>query len=609
MLKKNTTIYIVLSVLCCAAFVCAPTKQKAHADNTVNFEESTQTIINPDCGFYKAFEGYLNPQSELPPISERRISEYADSFGLYHLRFGLEAFSSRAGCKDGEIDALALQGLKSTLEYLQKYKIGAIIRFSYNLSGDTDDNGKYLENEPDIELICKHIQALGGVISEYSDIVLGIESGMLGPWGEQHSTTIASSKPGNAVTYYKIVDAWLKSTPNKICISVRRPLYFLYWFNNEYSSSLKISDLANLNCDSYPKAKRVGVYNDGYLGSDSDLGTFSDREAEIAFIGRQAENTYYGGEVVADSDNGAIGAYNCVEYLEKEGFVTHTSYLNMNWNYDKVISVWENTLYDGVDEKYNGKTTDFDFVNNRLGYRLFVSQLNLPEKLFVKANNILKITLSNNGFARMLNKPTVEILLKKGNKQEVVACDIDLTQIGSRESKTFSIKLNVNDNFIGDSEVYIRIKTQYGRTVYLANDNSELPFSKELCAYKIGEFLVENADDSRTKFLVAFDVNYGTVISGSTSQTVNKNQSAVAPEVERKGYEFIGWDIDFSCVTEDLSVTALWKKEEVKTSVDDDISSNVGNVAHGCSSAIDNGFCLATLVFIGLFMIIKKKFE
>lgn len=608
MLKKNMMRCIILGVLCCAAFAFSLAPKSVYAEQIFTFEESTQTIINPDCGFYKAFEGYLKPQSDVPPISERSIAEHSANFGLFHFRLGLEAFSSKAGGKDCEIDALALQGLKSTLQYLQKYKIGAIIRFSYNLSGATQ-NGKYLENEPDITLICKHIQALGGVISEYSDVVLGIESGMLSPWGEQHSTSIASSKPENAVTYYKIVDAWLKSTPNKIGISVRRPLYFLYWFNNEYSSSLKISDLANLNCDSYPKAKRVGVYNDGYLGSDSDLGTFSDRAAEIAFIGRQAENTYYGGEVVADSDNGAIGAYNCVEYLEKEGFVTHTSYLNMNWNYDKVISVWENTLYDGVDEKYNGKTTDFDFVNNRLGYRLFVSQLNLPEKLFVKANNILKITLSNNGFARMLNKPAVEILLKKGNKQEVVACDIDLTQIGSRESKTFSIKLNVNDNFIGDSEVYIRIKTQYGRTVYLANDNSELPFSKELCAYKIGEFLVENADDSRTKFLVTFDVNYGTVISGSTSQTVNKNQSAVAPEVERKGYEFIGWDIDFSCVTEDLSVTALWKKEEVKNSVDDDISNNVGNVAHGCSSAIDNGFCLATLVFIGLFMIIKKKFE
>lgn len=606
MLKKNTVIYIVLSILCCAVFVCAPAKQKTYADNTVNFEEGTQTIINPDCGFYKAFEGYLKPQSEASPVSERRIAEYADSFGLYHLRLGLEAFSSNAGGKDGEIDALALQGLKSTLEYLQKYKIGAIIRFSYNLSGDRDDNGKYLENEPNIELICKHIQALGCVISEYSNVVLGIESGMVGPWGEQHSTAIASSKPENAATYYKIVDAWLKYTPDKIGISVRRPLYFLYWINNEYDLSLKTSDLATLNCDNYPKAKRVGVYNDGYLGSASDLGTFTDREAETAFIGKQAEKTYYGGEVVKDADNGAIGAYNCVEFLEKEGFVTHTSYLNIDWNYDKVIAAWQNSVYDGVDEKYNGKTTDFEFVNNRLGYRLFVSQLKTPENLFVGQTNILKITLTNNGFARMLNKPVVEILLKSGNMQQIIACDADLTQVGSRESQTFALKFDVGADLGSSCEVYICLKTQYGRTIFLANSN-DLPYSKELCGYKLGEFSLKTKPNKRDKFLVTFDANYGKVISGSTSQTVNKGESAIAPNVERQGYEFVGWDVDFSCVTEDLAVTAVWKKIEAEDSSIGNISSDGGDVTQGCDATLNSNFYLALLTAAGLFLTIKKE--
>ncbi len=84
---------------------------------------------------------------------------------------------------------------------------------------------------------------------------------------------------------------------------MRRPLYFTYWVNEKYSLDLNVSDLSYFDASEYENAERVGVYNDGYLGSSSDLGTFTDRAAETAFIGRQAERTFYGGELVADSKN------------------------------------------------------------------------------------------------------------------------------------------------------------------------------------------------------------------------------------------------------------------------------------------------------------------
>ena len=31
----------------------------------------------------------------------------------------------------------------------------------------------------------------------------------------------------------------------------------------------------------------LGIYNDGYLGSDTDLGTFTDRKKEVAFLGEK----------------------------------------------------------------------------------------------------------------------------------------------------------------------------------------------------------------------------------------------------------------------------------------------------------------------------------
>ena len=64
-----------------------------------------------------------------------------------------------------------------------------------------------------------------------------------------------------------------------------------------------------------------------------------------------------------------------------------------------------------------------------------------------------------------------------------------------------------------------------------------------------------------TKFFkVTFDGNGGTLVSGEETQKVKENKSATAPEYEREGYEFSGFDKDFSCVTRRMTVTAQWKQ-------------------------------------------------
>ena len=50
------------------------------------------------------------------------------------------------------------------------------------------------------------------------------------------------------------------------------------------------------------KASRVGLYNDGYMGSDSDLGTFHDRERDLKWLRQQTYTSYYGGEFSGNLD-------------------------------------------------------------------------------------------------------------------------------------------------------------------------------------------------------------------------------------------------------------------------------------------------------------------
>lgn len=62
----------------------------------------------------------------------------------------------------------------------------------------------------------------------------------------------------------------------------------------------------------------------------------------------------------------------------------------------------------------------------------------------------------------------------------------------------------------------------------------------------------------KIRYLVKFETNGGTVVDGNLNQYVKHGGSAVAPTLKRTGYNFIGWDIDFSEITQETVVIAKW---------------------------------------------------
>ena len=59
---------------------------------------------------------------------------------------------------------------------------------------------------------------------------------------------------------------------------------------------------------------------------------------------------------------------------------------------------------------------------------------------------------------------------------------------------------------------------------------------------------------------VTFDLNGGTRVSGTLTQTVEKGEAAKEPTAVREGYIFGGWDTEFYNITKDTIVVAEWKK-------------------------------------------------
>ena len=59
------------------------------------------------------------------------------------------------------------------------------------------------------------------------------------------------------------------------------------------------------------------------------------------------------------------------------------------------------------------------------------------------------------------------------------------------------------------------------------------------------------------RYVVTFDMNGGSLVSGELIQMVDEGESAVGPMVEN-GNQILSWDRDFSYITDDTVVTAQW---------------------------------------------------
>lgn len=512
------------------------------ADSGLQYGESTQETVNPDRGFCQALGYSFSRNDDTAPWSVGQLKEYGKKYGLLHLRFGLAAFSDNGALKvesatqdgiavkrvtqhgeDSELSAKMLAALQKTLDNLRDAGGTAIVRFSYNPNGLQAtlrvENGKaingYVPAEPaaGMSLIERHIEQLGEVLSRYADVVTAVETGMFGPWGEQHSTPSADAK--NDENYYRLVEKWLSCLPQSRTVSVRRPLYFIHFANRKYDLHLREETLGEYKKEliaAHPALSRVGVYNDGYLGSASDLGTYSEknRTAVSDFLSVQATSTLYGGEVVADAKTGGIGEYNNLENVEKEAFRTHTSYLNEAWN-DKVIRAWKETPYAGKDARYQGQS-GYTYVANHLGYRLVLRQSRLSAQ--TEQGGLLRLEgeIENVGFGNVVNEKKMQILLQSEDALYRAAVNFDVRAVQSTARYAFTMRLP-SDIAANKYTVYCRLSDAEEtlidspmRCIRFSNDDARI-WNAELGANRLGEVQVSASDNpgNHTQFVQEHD--------------------------------------------------------------------------------------------------------
>jgi len=463
-----SSISVIILVAVITVICCWPKKElepvspfKSYVQ-TINTEESLQRINNPDQGFYHPI--YVTAKENGISYAKWIVT---DSTQLYHLRIDISAFSKAV---NGEVDKLltneVLSGIEELLVFLKQQNKNAIIRFAYDPGFSGEAN-----KEAGLDMIIKHIEQVCPILNKFETTITGVEVGLIGPWGEMHTSTIANKENINP-----IIDIFLDKT-NNLPILVRTTNMIYNYLG------ITINDIDNYKIDSTNKAYWLGLYNDGYLGTPSDLGTYTEREKEIEFLSQQTGHLPFGGEVVVP-DSPLHDIENCLPEMAQ----IHLNYLNVEWN-NSVIDKWKNSIYTqscGKDENYYGQSA-FTYIENHMGYRFILTKSVFEfSDRFDKLN--IKLSLDNVGFGNLNKSKFAKILFVNDNGE--IKYSKQIQKFDGGENIECSLDINFDD---GKYQVYLALYGEEvdGTSTYnLQFANSDI-WNNTLKANKIGEINIK----------------------------------------------------------------------------------------------------------------------
>lgn len=423
-------------------------------------KEGSMHLKNPYQGFYQLY-GLTLTNDDISKAEElaARIAK-DENHVLALLEINLKNF------RDEPLSGAALTQLDRVFSLCSETSHQFIVRFLY------DWDGKALETEPDsIELIETHMEQVAHYVNQYKEHIYLLQGIFLGDCGEMHH-----SKHMEAESMTRLLKKLADATDESIYLSVRTPAHWRI-INN------RTVPLTEEEGFSSGIASRLGLFNDGMMGSDIDLGTYGTssfvdstnpadkgtREEELEFQNRLCRFVPNGGECVLD--NSFNDFENAITDLKK----MNVSYLNSGHDM-AVISKWKNSVFQSTDssEKVFDGMNGFDYIKAHLGYRYVLENaaLDYAAHLFHPSAS-LSLSIKNTGFSPAYKKFTSALLIQNSETGAVTETEIpfDNRGLNSDETAEISIPLDLNDFEEGMYRIYLRMQDKTtGLPIRFANE-------------------------------------------------------------------------------------------------------------------------------------------
>ena len=428
---------------------------------TVSVSPSPVTAADlnlPDAGFYR-IHGFLLSDDMDCAQQVRESFSWDEDTRLSLVEINLQNYRDRA---------LNLQVLSLLFGELRTLDRQYIVRFVY------DWDGKNMEVEPtNRHTVEEHMQQAMVVLEGNQDIILTLQGLFVGNWGEMNGTRYTGAENWQA-----LFDTLFQATSNfpdgPFFLAVRTPA--------QWRASVNWAGSVADTLSADPRARWLGLFNDGMLGSESDLGTYGtgdgsdplsswSREQELAFQDELCRLVPNGGEVVKDTP------YNDFPAAVKALSRMHVTYLNRD--YDKaVLDKWAAATVEepGPWQGMDGLT----YMERHLGYRYAVSAADLHYDYWRNALSGT-VTLENQGFAPAYVSLKTELYLEDSNRSRwplnAGGEMPDLRQLaGGGECLTQQVICSLKNVPQGECRVYVAVSAHRGAgegwvPVPLANEN------------------------------------------------------------------------------------------------------------------------------------------
>ena len=350
----------------------------------VSYQATDAIIANPERGFYSA--------SEISRVSTTGISQ--DNMAsnrklgrtLYLLEFHMKDYVNTDIAED------YLETIRAKFRSLRQGGAKCILRFCY--SNGFDEKDKPWDATPEQAL--RHIAQLKPLIQEYYDVIMVVQAGFIGSWGEWYYTENYNDNASRKA----IVDALLDAVPADRQIELRTPAFKMTLYGYSVSDTLTRTTAHKNDIKG-----RLGGHNDCYLASANDQGTYRGNN-DRAYWGAESAYTIMGGETCGLSEFchcEPLATNEKAHGVLADMAINHFTYLNIGYH-SGVISRWKT---EGC----------FDELQRRLGYRYVLEKGQFTKD--AKAGGPFRVVLNmtNEGFAPCQNPRDAELVLTdKGGK-------------------------------------------------------------------------------------------------------------------------------------------------------------------------------------------------
>jgi hypothetical protein len=329
---------------------------------SVTLTASDADIVNPERGYYAGVNLLA------PSVTNMRAAGH--SIGLAIVR--LDAYKSTS------IDAAFLSKLTAGFKTVRAAGVKVILRFTYN-AGYTGDAS--------LARITGHLAQLKPLLVDNADVIVAMQAGFIGAWGEWHSSTNGLD---NTASRAAVLKAILAALPSSRAVQIRTPMY--------KDAALPGGPLSPLEAFNGSNRARVGHHNDCFLASSSDFGTYAAPADQWKdYVAQDSEFLPVGGETCAVN----APRSDCAAALA-EMQALQFSYLNKEYK-QEVLARW--------DSQGCGSG-----IRRRLGYRIAATRASYSAKVAPGGELLFNVDLKNTGFAAPFNKRPIYVVLRKGTR-------------------------------------------------------------------------------------------------------------------------------------------------------------------------------------------------